>query len=397
MRVWKTVVIVSALALAGCGSAASTSAVSASASDGGSSGTGTASTAPSLAPGGPVPAGFTATDFTSVSPGLGWVLGTAPCSTAPCTSIVRSSDGGKTWVGIPAPKAQLEEVGATGCSSGACVRGIRFASPEIGYVYGSTGLYLTKDGGQTWTKAAGQADAVEAGNGTVIRVSHDTQGCPPGCTFQISTAPIGSTAWQPSKVQGGTVMGNYVQLVRTGKLAFIQIHANPAGGAEEAHSSLLTSTDNGQTWTAHTDPCGTRNGTEADGEQLATGDDGSLSILCVPRGAGTQFVITSLDGGAHFRSQRDVTTGQLGDSLAAASGSTLIVAAENASAYTLYRSTDAGSTWKQVATAPGPQQGSGAPALIGFQNASVGRFATRVGAVLTTTDGGATWSTYTFK
>lgn len=386
MRVWKAVGIVAALVLAGCGNPSPAS--------GGS--TDTPLPSPSTS-GGPVPGGFIAADFTSVSPDLGWVLGTAPCAAAPCTSIVRSADGGKTWVGLPAPRAELEDAGPTACQGKACVHGIRFAGAEVGYVYGSTGLYLTKDGGATWTQAAGQADAIEPGDGTVIRVSHDTQGCPPGCTFQISTAPVGSTDWHPVQVPNASMLGTYVQLVRTGKLAFVQIHANPAGGAGDAHTQLLASTDDGRTWTAYDDPCGTHGGVEADGTQLATGDDGSLSVLCVPRGGGTNFVITSLDGGAHFGPQRDVTTGTLGDGLAAASGSTLVVSAMTGSTFTLYRSVDAGSTWKRVATAPAPGQDSGGSAAIGFQSPTVGRFATGTHALLSTTDGGASWVTYTFR
>ena len=46
--------------------------------------------------GGPVPAGFRAVDLTWVSTDQGWALGTAPCAQAPCTSIVRTLDGGQT-------------------------------------------------------------------------------------------------------------------------------------------------------------------------------------------------------------------------------------------------------------------------------------------------------------
>src|SRR5439155_13711178 len=58
-------------------------------------------------PGGPVPPGFLAASVTFVSPSNGWVLGSAPCASPPCTSIVRTTDGGHTWKGIPAPRAPL--------------------------------------------------------------------------------------------------------------------------------------------------------------------------------------------------------------------------------------------------------------------------------------------------
>jgi hypothetical protein len=57
--------------------------------------------------GGPVPAGFHAVDLTFVDVNDGWALGTAPCASAPCTSILRTTDGGLSWAGIPAPRAPL--------------------------------------------------------------------------------------------------------------------------------------------------------------------------------------------------------------------------------------------------------------------------------------------------
>jgi hypothetical protein len=82
------------------------------------------------------------------------------------------------------------------------VRGLRFANPNVGYAYGSTALYLTTNGGAAWSTRPGQADAIEVSNGTVLRISHDTEGCPPRCTYQVSTAAVGTTAWQPVDLPG---------------------------------------------------------------------------------------------------------------------------------------------------------------------------------------------------
>ena len=57
--------------------------------------------------GGPVPAGFRAASVTFVSTLEAFVLGTAPCKHAPCTSIVRSRDRGVSWRGLPAPVVPL--------------------------------------------------------------------------------------------------------------------------------------------------------------------------------------------------------------------------------------------------------------------------------------------------
>jgi photosystem II stability/assembly factor-like uncharacterized protein len=85
--------------------------------------------------------------MTFVSASEGWVLGTAPCAVAPCTSIVRTTDGGASWTGIPAPPVPLASNGPAGLSPG--LSHLRFASPLDGFAFGSQ-LWATRDGGATW-------------------------------------------------------------------------------------------------------------------------------------------------------------------------------------------------------------------------------------------------------
>ena len=93
-----------------------------------------------------------------------------------------------------------------------------------------------------------------------------------------------------------------MQLLRQGHAAYAEIFQNVAGGAEDAHATLLTSTDDGRTWTVRADPCGTSGGQEADSTELAVADDGSLSVLCRSRSGAAAFVRTSTDHGASFGS-----------------------------------------------------------------------------------------------
>ena len=101
--------------------------------------------------GGPVPAGFAATSVTFVSVAEAFVLGTAPCAHAPCTSIVRTLDRGASWAGMPAPVVPLGD--PYDFTGRAAAWGIRFASPGQGFVFGN-GLWVTTDGGEHWTAAA---------------------------------------------------------------------------------------------------------------------------------------------------------------------------------------------------------------------------------------------------
>ena len=103
-----------------------------------------------LPSGGPAPAGFRAASVTFVSTREAFVLGTAPCQHARCTSIVRTRDRGVSWRALPAPVVPL---GEPGVSSGRAVWGIRFATPEYGFVFGN-GLWVTTDGGKHWSAAA---------------------------------------------------------------------------------------------------------------------------------------------------------------------------------------------------------------------------------------------------
>ena len=110
-------------------------------------------------PGGPVPAGFRAASVTFISTREAFVLGTAPCQHAPCTSIARTLDRGVSWRGLPAPVVPL---GGPCASTGPAVWGLRFAAPEHGFVFGN-GLWVTADGGGPWTRITALASNSGAG------------------------------------------------------------------------------------------------------------------------------------------------------------------------------------------------------------------------------------------
>ena len=90
--------------------------------------------------GGTVPSGFDPVSFTAVSPSEYWLLGDAPCSNPVCTSIVRTTDGGSHFVGLPAPASPLLE--GQGSSTG--INTLRFADDLDGYAFatGSGGRVL---------------------------------------------------------------------------------------------------------------------------------------------------------------------------------------------------------------------------------------------------------------
>lgn len=345
--------------------------------------------------GGPVPVGFYAVDLTWVSNDLGWALGTAPCNNRPCTSIVRTRDGGKSWVGIPAPPAELIETDTNTCADNCGRIGyLRFATPLIGYAYGPTALYMTTNGGASWQRQPGFAYGLEVVAGSVLRISAQAPDCQPGCTFGLQRAAIGGTSWQDVSLPAG---GRYAaaQLTASGNTVVLATYRNPAGGAEDATAVLFTSTDAGINWHKVGEPCQPRGPVESDSWQATVGIDGSISVLCVQRGPyvpGRSISTTTSTDGTHFTAGAPVPDSKPSTVLGAVSASHLFVLGVNA----LYASTDAGAHW--TAVAGGPPGGI----YIGFESASVGRIIGNAGqdgtnGTWTTTDGGQSWTYHPFR
>jgi hypothetical protein len=333
-----------------------------------------------------VPKGFQVADLTFASAEEGWALGTGQCFQAPsqrCTALLRTTDGGESWVSVMNPPATI------GGTCDKCIEHIRFANDKVGYAYGQNVLLMTTDGGAEWIHQKGGADALETLSGNVIRVA-DGGGCPPGCTYQVLTAAVGSGQWQAAPLPG-TVSGDSVLLNRTGHAAYLLIQQHPAGGAGMQQPTLLTSSDDGHTWadSGHT-PCPQGPGSaEIDASLMTTAEDGSLALVCTERGGlpRAQFTVTSTDGGTTFRRGSTGAFSSLAGALAAASGSVLLVSGDDT-----YRSINGGHTWLLSAAGPGKAS------WIGFENATVGRaISADYRTIWTTRDAGATWSSHTFQ
>jgi photosystem II stability/assembly factor-like uncharacterized protein len=345
---------------------------------------------------GPVPAGFKVADLTFVSPDAGWALGTAPCAHAPCTSLVRTSDGGRSWVGVRPPVVAL--TGADDCASG-CVSHVRFATPLVGYVFGPQVLYLTTDGGLSWQRQSGGADALEISDGTALRVTSSIPGCQPGCSpYFVLRAAVGTSGWQRVFTLPGLGFTTGVDLARTGPHVFVQVYGHPAGGAGQAHSTLFASPDDGATWTDRGEPCPQATAGEIDASALTTASDGSVTVLCTVRVSTTSFAAVSSDGGATFTAGKVLTN--IEARVGSASAAVAFLVGDVGGRESLVRSADRGRSWQVVAQAgayPVSEQSAGR--FLGFETSTTGRWApiSDPATVWTTTDGGARWMPYTFR
>lgn len=269
---------------------------------------------------------------------------------------------------------------------------IRFASDSVGYLFfGSEPGYgrdlpilMTTNGGRTWQNQPIRADALETLHGNVIRIV-DQGGCPPGCAYSVRVSAIGGTSWRAATLPGDQGPGDGVQLVRTASLSAVETYGNPAGGAGSAQATLYTSSDDGASWTRRGEPCPQHNRAslahgEVDSTLLTSAADGSLTILCTPRGdSGWQFTTTSTDGGASFHPGYLRALGSFPISALGAASATAILISSDMT----YRSTDGGRHFTKVA---------GPVAWLGFATSTVGHAISldrRI--ILTTTDAGRTW------
>jgi photosystem II stability/assembly factor-like uncharacterized protein len=333
-------------------------------------------------------------DATFVGPKDGWLLASADCldgEPGKCTAMLRTTDDGQHWTSMLNPGVNVP--GVKGCAD-PCVDHIRFATAKTGYAYGdgyydSGAFLITTDGGKSWQPQQ-EADvvALETLDGNVIRVTTTAPGCgPPGCTYQVQTAAIGSTQWTTHSLTPpamGETSG--AQLVRSGSDAYVLVTMNPAGGANNETSVLYRSSDDGVSWQRVGEPCQQRGGVngEVDSTSIAAGGQGRVSVLCVGRMAGTgSFVSVSTDSGAHF-TPTSGSVPRVATEMLVGDPHTVLLAAGGSH---VYRSADGGASWQAVA---GP---TGKVTWVGFESTTVGRIVGGDGnTIWTTQDRGEHWT-----
>jgi hypothetical protein len=339
-----------------------------------------------------VPAGFAATSVTFTSVDEAFVLGTAPCAHTPCTAVVRTRDRGATWRGLPAPAEPVGPVGAH------AVWGIRFVTPEHGFVFGY-GLWETTDGGERWTRDLGPNPPGDSILSLAIvrgQVLALTSRCAPdtGCTQVgiLQRRPLDGGIWRAiAKVPVGN-LNDPDDLIATqaGVAAVIQ------------GRDVLVTADGGLTFTASPTPCPAP---EQEPSVAVTGPTG-LALLCTGEGFTghtiKQVYLSAADGAHWARAGAPSPDGDAGIIAATTTGD-LAIATESAASW-LFFSPDAGVTWRIVAT---NGDGGAGWADLGFTTAadgvvvhgpaiSDGNTEGRPGQLDLTSDGGAAWYQVSF-
>ncbi len=331
------------------------------------------------------------------SPDHGWVLGDAPCGTPPCTSVLRTRDGGHSWHGIPAPRtaiassdtARHEGVGQPNAGQ---VSSIRFGDESNGWAFG-TALWSTHDGGASWkqqsiAQAVDRTVALESSSGSTYAVV--ATGCAPdpspGCnSVVLYQTPVGSDDWQqvgpPQRVDArGSREGEYAQLVLRGGSYFVL-----AG-------SVVFGRTSDQAFGPLSQPCTDPGFPYAQPSALAAADSNHLDVMCdegdAHMGRGTQQLRGSTDGGHTFSASGPHFTAPH-IALIADNTKGGLLAAEASIISRVARTTDDGSNFASVLE---DRQAQGNPwADLGYTTPDQG-FVVNYGRVMYLShDAGATW------
>jgi len=316
----------------------------------------------------------------------GWLLGTAPCASPPCTSLLRTEDGGRSWRGIPAPRAPLSDDGET-----ANVQHIRFADALNGWVYGPS-LWATHDGGAHWEQprldgvdAQAEISSLETVSGTVHAAVIDAG------RVRIETSPTGADAWRSAillEVGAGPVP-QAALVLQGGSGWVVVVNRTVIDGAR---------LDHGQ-WTPWTPPCASAGGPAV----VAASTPVDLVAAC-DEGLWTDDVqverlYVSDDGGATFRFTSDrAPVGCCAQLAAPAAGTAMVNGDRDGRSASLLATFDSGRTWSRVYTRPTP----GSWTDLGFTSrdrgvAVVAEPAYRAGDLVMSDDGGRSWHVVTLS
>jgi photosystem II stability/assembly factor-like uncharacterized protein len=297
------------------------------------------------------------------------MLGTARCLTGSgtCGAILRTTDGGSAFAGIPSPPVSASDVSQ-----------LRFASPLDGYAFGPE-LWQTADGGSTWTNVPvpGQVTELEAADGESYALV-TSAGSANSTSNELLTAPVGSQQWR--QVPTPTPLGFGAQFALSGSNLYVL-----GGNGDQA---LLYSTDQGAQFSQRVDPC-----TAGLGGSVTAAADGSPTLWAAcPTGMMAEGML-STDGGVTWRVA--TAPGPFPNSLKLAAASSSVALASPAPETlkgAVVRTTNAGSTYTVVLAGTSPSTIS----WVGFSGPSRA-YALLAGSLFESSDGGANWRSVALK
>jgi photosystem II stability/assembly factor-like uncharacterized protein len=303
------------------------------------------------------------------------VLGFAPCSQGQCASLLHTLDGGRHWLRSPAPPVQQTPEGDQ-------VR-VQFGNDLDGLVTDGHRLFTSHTAGLSWREVPlpeVTIGAIASNDRFSYAIMSGTAGT------RLYSSPLHLSRWAPVPGVALPESGGGGDVVAGGTSAFVALTAI-------FQSNGYWSTTDGRDWRASAPPCAV----EAE-PNLGLARDRALFALC-SHDPGRGFMAKDLE-----RAQPDGTFGFVSTAppegitigFDAASSATVAVAAVGAGFDFVHRGTAGGSTWDT------PFVGDDLPLYdLAFTDA---RHATMVAGgpgwpgatVYRTTDAGTTWTPLAF-
>ena len=278
-------------------------------------------------PGGVVPADFQPSSFTAVSLDEWWLLGTGRCltGTGTCGAIVRTTDGGSKFSGIPSPPVSASAVTQLG-----------YANELDGYAFDPE-LWETTNGGSSWVRIALSGATVtelETADGETYALA-----CAAGSARcqspELLRSALGSRRWE--KVPTPVALGVGAEIALSGPNLYVL--------SGSGRASLLYSDDRGASFSQRADPCTASLG----GRVTATADGTPTLWAACPTGTEAEAWV-STNGGAGWRPEAGGFDNHM--QLTAASAAVALAwpaqAAPGASPNALEETTDGGASFSVV-------------------------------------------------
>jgi photosystem II stability/assembly factor-like uncharacterized protein len=337
----------------------------------------------------PVPTNFEPGSVSFVSASEGFLLGTSPCGHAPCTAVLATSDGGRTWTRVAAPGASFA---STASRYPASVSQVVFANASDGWAYGNS-LWATYNGARSWQRLnlGGPVFSLNSS----ARVAYALVGsCSPGANscqtpiLRLERSSVGSRSWQP--VPGISRYGTSAIIAANGDNAWVSLAPRDHGPA-----MVWTTSDGGAKWHSVPDSC-YQPSQAIDLAGLASPGGSVLFELCAGNpGAGQEgkSLRISNDGGSTSHLVSHLPLGGLAQGIAAVGSENVYVTAVSG-ASDVYSSVNGGKTWAARIF----DDGGAGLTDIGFSTPSFGAaiegqpaYGLSADRLLITDDGGATW------
>jgi hypothetical protein len=348
----------------------------------------------------PVPSSFGIVSMTNADGKHLYALGSATCPKGECTAVIGSDDEGSTWT----TRASFETLTTPGVRTtpdrANQLVGIRFATAQIGYLYGSTTM-RTVDGGRSWNPIdvdgrivlSLETDGKQVWMTTATSCQHGEGRAAKGCAdLQVRSGAVADPATHPvtvpptpSAVDNAwiTMDGSDAYLNRassapmspwtpvrvSGKPGKISVPAGcsndamwvtgtantpgtlvgvcPSASKPTEEYSIAVSTDRGDSWT--TRPAAALGLPRGTGMWLTAADAKHLVAIRqgIPSSSAqdeASTMLTSSNGGVSWTQGRLGTDGS--PSWAGAAGGGLVYALDGGLSY--WRSNDSGATFESV-------------------------------------------------